>query len=235
MSEWTKVTAPQIGEGWAYTEWLRTGAGSAPISAKHHITPDGNDLSGACFQGDNLAHCFGDVVMRDGVEVCRRADLAEGWSSEAAQVSDNPIPPSTLAAADQSNPEWWMQCAEWHEEQAHFAFDLLPEVRKVYIDSHNAAALACRGIALMMTRGAEADRTLPSGWYVNRFGEPSVRLILAKWEADRAENAQLRADLAALVPLARVVDALDAVFAGVSSGEWVAAREVLARLEATNG
>jgi hypothetical protein len=62
------------------------------------------------------------------------------------------IPPATLAAGDQSDPAWWLACAEWHEGWAEAAL-LLTEQERAY---NSAAALACRTFATMMARKADA-------------------------------------------------------------------------------
>jgi hypothetical protein len=73
------------------------------------------------------------------------------------------IPPATLAAADHADPDWWEECAAWHEDFAGIAQQLGQghEASAEYREDcdcaeearyHSAAALACRAFALMMRR-----------------------------------------------------------------------------------
>jgi hypothetical protein len=76
-------------------------------------------------------------------------------------MSQRDIPKATLAAGDQSDPAWWLACAEWHEKVAanHRASadgDMTPLAGRAYFDllaqQSSAAALACRTFAAMMER-----------------------------------------------------------------------------------
>jgi hypothetical protein len=78
------------------------------------------------------------------------------------------IPPETLAAGDQSDPAWWLACAEWHEKVAanHRASadgDMTPLAGRAYFDllaqQSSAAALACRTFATMMKRAQKYARS----------------------------------------------------------------------------
>jgi hypothetical protein len=82
------------------------------------------------------------------------------------------IPPATLAAGDQSDPAWWLACAEWHEGWAEAAL-LLTEQERAY---NSAAALACRTFAAMMERAAHgpaeahAGATIEPYWEISDWG-----------------------------------------------------------------
>jgi hypothetical protein len=78
------------------------------------------------------------------------------------------IPQATLAAGDQSDPAWWLACAEWHEGWAEAAL-LLTEQERAY---NSAAALACRTFAAMMERGDDYARELAGvlRWGIGRAG-----------------------------------------------------------------
>ena len=95
------------------------------------------------------------------------------------------IPPATVAAAVRANPDWWLECAAWHEAQ--WSADHTDDQWAAY---HSAAALACRTFALMMRR-AEKETRIPASWYVSFDGE-------AKWDADTPDRSLPAAAVAAL-------------------------------------
>jgi hypothetical protein len=75
------------------------------------------------------------------------------------------IPRATLAAGDQSDPAWWLACAETHESaaaryRANADADMQSLAGRGYFDALaqqcSAAALACRTFAAMMERKADA-------------------------------------------------------------------------------
>jgi hypothetical protein len=80
------------------------------------------------------------------------------------------IPPATLAAGDQSDPAWWLACAEWHEQEAQSAREY-PEYDAA-ATHHSAAALACRTFAAMMQREAKTQRRLKRHrWSILQSGD----------------------------------------------------------------
>jgi hypothetical protein len=87
------------------------------------------------------------------------------------------IPPATLAAADHADPDWWEECAAWHEAEV-VGYALVAHLRtsRESITHHSAAALACRAFALMMRRAA-----------VNGLGK-------ARWVVDDCGNAVALSD-----------------------------------------
>jgi hypothetical protein len=78
------------------------------------------------------------------------------------------IPPATLAAGDQSDPAWWLACAETHESaaaryRANADADMQSLAGRGYFDAlaqqSSAAALACRTFAAMMERAQKYARS----------------------------------------------------------------------------
>lgn len=69
------------------------------------------------------------------------------------------IPPATIAAGAQADPDWWLEAAKWHEAIADRYLSFGEECNKeaAYVA---AAALACRTFALMMRRAAMAPEEL---------------------------------------------------------------------------
>jgi hypothetical protein len=76
------------------------------------------------------------------------------------------IPPATLAAADHADPDWWEECAAWHEKYVPLAAMVRDDTQYPFgvrednaraAAHHSAAALACRAFALMMRASGEGD------------------------------------------------------------------------------
>jgi hypothetical protein len=79
----------------------------------------------------------------------------------------NNIPAATLAAGDQSDPAWWLACAEFHEGWAAAAGATEQERA-----NNSAAALACRTFAAMMERAASDTGTgLAAEWEIADDGD----------------------------------------------------------------
>lgn len=75
-----KVTIGGV-ELWAPVDMERE---SFALPQKHHITPDGEGLSDRCFDGDSFAHVFGSEVVQYNKVIGTRADIVDGWASDAA-------------------------------------------------------------------------------------------------------------------------------------------------------
>ena len=93
-------------------------------------------------------------------------------------MTQHPIPPATLTAGAQADPDWWQVAATWHEERATLFAHVLAVHESAY---HHAAALACRTFAEMMRREQE-DGILPC-WKILRDGS-------ATWEYDGPEGGR---------------------------------------------
>jgi hypothetical protein len=94
------------------------------------------------------------------------------------------IPKATLAAGDQSDPAWWLACAEYHEKRATLLAHVLAVHESAYhslAQQCSAAALACRTFAAMMERGNRYLRENPSAtalaWWIHPTGPTANALV----------------------------------------------------------